>query len=140
MRSKGGVLVGVIAVAAMAVILSAPGVIQAQSKAIKANIPFGFYVGDTKLPAGTYMVRMHGDTMQITDDAGHIASVLSNAILNRDLDRESRMVFNRYGETWFLSEVRWQEYGAARGLNRTPGELELARTLPVQRVVARLTR
>ena len=89
----------------------------AQTFTVRANIPFDFIVGSTTMPAGEYRF----DTLS-HQGAGHIQSV----DLHRDvvvtfepatLPVGSNMapvslIFNRYDNTYFLSEVR-DGYAAA---------------------------
>jgi len=79
---------------------------------LKVDIPFSFRAGNTLLPAGSYRItRMteYGNTLQIEREKKAI--MLS---VNRwQLERSSvpKIVFQRYGDTYFLSQVwmtdRW---------------------------------
>jgi len=77
---------------------------------IRAKIPFSFYVQETKLPAGTYLLKMMDNTdlnvMQI-ESADYEFSVmfpvdaaqLSNAPANTEL------MFHQYGNDEYLSRI-----------------------------------
>jgi hypothetical protein len=77
-------------------------------KTFKFVVPFDFYAGAVLMPAGEYTIAQAASTRatQIYDRAGHVTSILpiegrSSAISN------NRMVFNRYGNMTFLSEIQW---------------------------------
>jgi hypothetical protein len=88
--------------------LAAAGTASAQDHAAKANIPFGFYVGNTWLPAGTYT---------LTSDAGNPAEIfihngdgkVSMLTLGHADDNQPagthKLVFKKYGDQYFLHEV-----------------------------------
>ena len=134
--AKGRVLLGVLAATLAVGILSNPVPVEAQSLAMRVNIPFAFHVGRETLPAGIYIVRNVSDALWINDGNGHTAVVLTNAIKNRAAGVENQIVFNRYANDYFLSEARWSGYGAARGLMKTRFELELATAMSPQPVLA----
>ena len=79
----------------------------AQSGAGKADIPFGFYVRDTPLPAGSYTVReasTPGILQIVNNETGN--SIVVMAPPNRSGDTsDSKLVFNKYGNRYFLSEL-----------------------------------
>ncbi|HLQ75709.1 MAG TPA: hypothetical protein VK210_00040 [Terriglobia bacterium] len=108
---------------------------QAQSVAMRVNIPFDFQVANRKLPAGTYTVARSGEAIQISDSNGHSAFVLSNAVPNHAVNGESQLVFNRYGDEAFLSEVRWNGYLSARELVKADSETALAKVPSTPKVL-----
>ena len=97
-----------------------------QSLRLRVEIPFAFLAGEKALPAGTYIVERRGDAIHIFDGNGHAAYTLAHAVANRAVGGEDALVFNRYGETHFLSEVRWSDYANARRLVTSPEERKLA--------------
>ena len=72
---------------------------------VLAKIPFAFQVGGYRLPPGIYSLRTAGDFLWIK---GHSDSVVM--VINREPSRgpssSSAVVFHRYGENYFLREVR----------------------------------
>lgn len=107
------------------------GLAQAQSTGLRVYIPFEFTVGDTVLPAGTYEVWRNGtsESISISDRTGHSAFTLTNSIRNRSGNpEESSLVFNVYGNRYFLGEIRWGGYGNARLLPKSKVEMEMAKT------------
>ena len=75
---------------------------------MKVNIPFAFCAGDTKLPAGQYLLST------ITPDRGIRFATIDgrhNALVNTlpnypsNPSENSRLVFRRYGNVYFLEQV-----------------------------------
>ena len=94
-------------------VLTSVGSAQAQTLADTArfNVPFDFAFGETKLPAGKYTIRRampsSGDTMlSITDRDGHWkAIVLSHATMKLRPNTKATLVFHRYGDRYFLTQI-----------------------------------
>lgn len=108
---------------------------QAQSLAYKltANIPFDFSVSGKKLPAGKYWIgraiQSSGDTIvQIRSTDGH-ENISRLTIPRNTLNpmEHGALVFHRYGEQYFLSEI-WPAGGlTGRVLPKSRAERELQR-------------
>lgn len=77
--------------------------------AVRANIPFEFAVGGVTLPAGTYQFETHnpGRALGIWSAQERTWTlVLANpAYPRKPADSAAKVVFNRYGDRYFLSEV-----------------------------------
>ena len=106
----------------------------AQTVRVRANVPFNFTVGNKTLPAGMYSIRTIGDrgmtTLLVQAQDGHSSIMTnSNAAENLKPADKSKLVFNRYRDQYFLSEI-WVA-GVSRGhrLPKTSREKELARDL-----------
>ncbi len=76
----------------------------AQVPALKANIPFDFTVGNTWMPAGEYTITAPIQEVLLLRTAGHSASVVSSEN-NAESKSGSKLVFDRYGNQYFLHEV-----------------------------------
>ena len=80
---------------------------------VEANIPFKFMVGDTSLPAGKYTIKRVDDqdpsTLEIrsADDSIAVAFLTESSQANR-IPTKSELVFDRYGNQYFLSQI-WTE-------------------------------
>jgi hypothetical protein len=122
------------AVVATVVVLSVPSVVTAHSVAMKVSIPFEFQVGNQTLPAGKYLVQKIGDSLRISDRAGHSANAITNAVSGKSTGDKTQLVFNQYGRRFFLSEARWEGYMAGRGLAKSKAEIELAKVMTAERV------
>ena len=94
------------AVALMAALVSA----HAQtSRQIVADVPFDFAVGGKSLKAGEYSVKRFttsGDTVLISNKASHESVVrITNTIQSGIVPKQAKLVFHRYGQRYFLSEI-----------------------------------
>jgi hypothetical protein len=80
-----------------------------QSTQAVAKVPFEFIVGEKTLPSGKYIVRRISDTnaaLRIQSADGKDSAVrLTDQIFPKMNKTQARLVFHRYGERYFLSEV-----------------------------------
>jgi hypothetical protein len=106
-----------------------------QAKArLVANVPFEFMVADKMLGAGEYRVTsidQSGDTIAITNAQGDNAIRLSMSRERKDRDRAAKLVFHRYGSTYFLSQVWTAGEATGRELPRSKQERAIERELKV---------
>ena len=83
------------------------GFASAQDHSAKANIPFGFYVGDTWLPAGTYTLSANSGNPNVvfihTGDSK--VSLLSVGHRDDPQPGSHQLVFRKHGDKYFLHEV-----------------------------------
>jgi hypothetical protein len=83
------------------------GNVSAQENAVQVTIPFNFAVGNTVLPSGTYIVTSENPQMVLIRNKDHW-KLASMALINQGDDRyagEGKLVFNRYGNEYFLSGI-----------------------------------
>jgi hypothetical protein len=96
-----------------------------------AIIPFDFTAGKATLKAGTYMITgSTGSALRIRSADGK-TTVLINAPLtvgSRDYKAGERLVFNRYGNEYFLTQV-WLTVESGRQLFPSKAESAAAREL-----------
>jgi hypothetical protein len=96
------------------------------------NIPFTFVAGNATLPAGEYRVqKLDGNSAVVLircSDASASAMVLSNAAQAKETQTQSKLVFKRYDNRYFLSQV-WTA-GSIRGreLLKSQAEKEIAQS------------
>jgi len=117
-----------------------PATAQAQP-VLRVNVPFEFYFATERFAAGSYVIARVGqtDVIRLWDEKKHSAITLTIAAgLSPGDPGKSWVIFNRYGDTYFLSEVRWREYGP-RALPKSAAEVEVARNIARQRVIATTT-
>jgi len=108
----------------------------AQSLALRVQVPFSFYVGTSELPAGNYLVQRLGETVRVSDDKGRVAAVITNASKSPSARGvEDQLVFTAYGSSYFLSEVRWRNYSDGRALVKSKMETDIAKNFDRGRVV-----
>ncbi|HET6977559.1 MAG TPA: hypothetical protein VFI24_14610 [Pyrinomonadaceae bacterium] len=77
---------------------------------IRANIPYAFVVHNTTLPAGTYVVTVAETTdlkvLEIRSADNKLAVLFDTEPVNATrVARTSELVFDRVGDTYFLSQV-----------------------------------
>ena len=83
---------------------------QTRSRQIRADIPFDFVVGERTLTAGNYAVGTissnSNDAIAIrSSDNRQRAMRLTNAVTDNAKTKRARLVFHRYGNTYFLAQV-----------------------------------
>ena len=122
-RMKGIVLAG-------AMLLCAGATAQAGDTLVKANVPFAFVVGDTRLPAGRYIVKVVSEDLHIwaiTSDKGQRGHqlVLVNTIpaWSRRTPTTPELVFDRFENQYFLARVA-PDGEDAREIPLTPAKME----------------
>jgi hypothetical protein len=98
--------------------------------ALRANIPFDFVVGDARMTAGAYhLVFLHPNVVRISS-ATAAAIVITNAATGSGPAETSKLVFNRYGSTCFLSTIWRSGYSQGNQLIKSRMEKEYARVRP----------
>ena len=107
---------------------------QAQSgRLIAANVPFNFTIKDRELPAGKYffaLVRFGGsDAVKIQSADGNLTAFALTRSANAKASQvEPKLVFNRYADKYFLSQVFGLEDSNTQQLARSRDERRLANT------------
>jgi len=93
-----------------------------------ADIPFAFTVANHTVPAGHYNVTRLGETtLRISSPHGQGTVVLTHAVAGKAPESKGKMVFHRYGESYFLSEVWVADNGTGRKIFQSRAEEKLAR-------------
>jgi len=107
---------------------------QLSEERIMVNIPFDFAVGETKLPAGKYTLRRiistsSADQLLIQNAETRVDMRTGITSPNRasEVQRESKLIFNRYGEQYFLSQVWMAGSDTGRDLFQSRNERNLAK-------------
>ena len=77
---------------------------------VRADIPFDFVVGTKTLPKGTYTVELHDSIHNVLivqgQDNGETAFAGSIRVSAEDIeDNSPKLIFHRYGDQYFLSQV-----------------------------------
>lgn len=77
---------------------------------VTAQIPFEFNVADQTLRSGQYQLNRAnsaGDVLEVRDTAGKSRTMrLTSPVIAKDQhDKGAKLVFHRYGSTYFLSQV-----------------------------------
>lgn len=131
MKTRALVMAGMMALTAMAF----TRVAQAQEP-LAVNIPFDFVAGNTQLPAGEYMLKVWAPTHSLIlisrKDSTASAFINTNAAAASEPQSESKLIFNRYGDRYFLSQVWEQGYSQGRQLLKSAREKEMAQTAKIE--------
>jgi hypothetical protein len=93
------------------------------------NVPFDFTAGKATLKAGTYSIRRtNGTALQIRSEDGSITAFVNAPLTlgSRDYKAGERLVFNRYGDEYFLTQV-WLSVDSGRQLYQSTREEKTAR-------------
>jgi hypothetical protein len=118
-RSTFGALMTLIVAFAIAV-----PVVHAQSQIIlKANVPFGFNVGSTYMPAGSYEVlKLNASATLIETWDGHNRAIALFNPAGPSKTDETKLVFQKYGDRYVLSQI-WTSL-SGQGLEAPKSDLE----------------
>jgi hypothetical protein len=107
---------------------------------IAVNIPFDFAVGQTKLPAGNYTLRRivlpssyDRLVIQSADGRGDSHTGMTRPNRTTEVQKQSNVVFNRYGDQYFLSQVWMAGSDTGRDLFQSRNERNLAKELKLAR-------
>jgi hypothetical protein len=95
-----------------------------------ADIPFEFSIANKVMPAGHYDVaRVAGQLLVRCYSArANVFAPTNNLGGGPDENTPSRLIFNKYGDKYFLAEVWWPpDSGYGAGLVRSRDEREIAR-------------
>jgi len=111
----------------LCVITAAPA--YSQAKQLKANIPFSFIADGKTLPAGTYRIdcmrKDPGVLVLQEQNSLDTAVVFTMPVESSVMQEQSKLVFNRYGEEYFLAQILY----AGRSLGRELSESRVERTI-----------
>ncbi len=78
----------------------------AQSKGVRADVPFAFTVGNQLLPAGTYTIKTESEGLIAIKNHDKPIAVLT--LVDRDgakPQNPGKLLFRKYGNQYFLSEI-----------------------------------
>lgn len=98
------------------------------------TIPFNFYVSGKTLPAGQYLVgrstqtSTEGLALRGTDGRAGVFA-LTRGIQTEDVQQQSKLVFRRYGDQYFLAEIWTSGRSMGRELPSSRRERSIAREI-----------
>ncbi len=114
----------ILSVLAVLVLCAAAPLALAQGKA-SANIPFEFSVAGKAMPAGNYEISKPSQfTILVQNRDNHEAAIATTISAEEVARGEGRLVFHKYGDTYFLNEV-WSAGGAGKQLPTSKLEKEM---------------
>lgn len=118
----------VIALFSLSVMLSVAAFSSSVRFSAKGKIPFAFSVGNQTLGAGDYTIKTpaRGSVIVIRcKDCREVTNVITNDALARQDVTQTKFVFRRYGNQYFLAGI-WiagESYGRELSPSRTEREL-----------------
>lgn len=97
-----------IALSSLLLLFTVSSVFAQSDRQTVVNIPFSFVVGDKALPAGKYIIRRNrrdSDTAWVITrkDGGANVVILTIPARSNDTQQDSKLVFHRYDDLYFLS-------------------------------------
>jgi hypothetical protein len=105
--------------------------VNAADNAITAYVPFNFYAGATVMPQGAYRVDEVGKSGVVALNTMHAAkAITTHHLIGKSVEEPPRMVFHRYGDTYFLAEVWAGDGSNGHALKLSPREKEIAQGGP----------
>jgi hypothetical protein len=117
------VAAAVIAVASLAPASRAQTAIQ-----LRANVPFAFQFGSHHYPAGSYTVKsLSEDFVLLSSKAGRGVGMVENSY--GKAPATGKLVFNRYGNHYFLEEIWAPNTGTHLECIKTSAERQISREL-----------
>ena len=99
-----------------------------------AYIPFAFVVAGHTLPPGHYVINRLNDDLGIHDGDNQGVFVPTHTAQRPASESTSKIVFHRYGDTYFLAEVWVSGFSTGRVLYPSRAERELAVSRPEREV------
>lgn len=97
---------------------------------VRANIPFDFVVGTKTLPSGTYTVTRHEtsqNALVVRGQENGEVYVHSLTVAAEDTeDNSPKLIFNRYGDQYFLSQAWSGARLAGHKITKSERERELS--------------
>ena len=92
----------------------------------RVDIPFDFSVGAKKFPAGVYNItRVNQEKIILrlsSADGREAINIVTNSIQARETPKTSKLIFHRYGETYFLYQIWESEEVQGRQLAKSQTE------------------
>lgn len=107
-------------------LLAASAAIGQTLGSVVADVPFSFVVAGRQFPAGHYTVTVASDFCLWISDSQHSGTYVPIHDSVRSTSEGTKLVFHRYGDTYFLSAVWMSGRTIGRELYRSRAEKEAA--------------
>jgi hypothetical protein len=88
-------------------VFAAVGNVSAQDHAVKASVPFHFTVGTKMLPPGSYTITsdIASPKVVVIRNGEQNIAILSSVYADGNDSKKNVLVFNKYGDQYFLHEI-----------------------------------
>ena len=103
---------------------------------MRVTIPFDFTVGRAVLPAGEYEIRNQAviqNQVLFSRAGGPGTFVVGYSVQRSSATEKSTLVFNRYGDTYFLQSIWPASDAVGLGMTKSKAETEFAKTASTRR-------
>jgi len=93
-----------------------------------ADIPYAFRIGDKLVPSGSYLFQVSGSGIVVREEGGRLvaASLITNPASRGIPPERGELVFNRYGNEYFLASVWTPDSKEGRSMIKTKREKSVA--------------
>jgi hypothetical protein len=99
----------------------------------EVKIPFDFSVSNKTFPAGVYSVtRVNPEKIMLrlsSEDGGEAINIITIPVEANEYPKTGKLIFNRYGETYFLSQIWESDEIQGRQLVKSRTERSVERDL-----------
>lgn len=111
---------------------------QSESRNIRVNIPFDFNIGLQRFSAGEYsLAPLLSNTTLLRNRNGQVlTSIATNSVESRRVSSSVKLIFNRYSERYFLSQIWEAGNEVGREIPKSPAETEVAGEYSPENTVA----
>jgi hypothetical protein len=110
-------------------LLAAASMYAQGSQKLTVQIPCGFHVGSSTLPSGEYTVdtdAAQGIVRLRSADSKSAVMILSLPVQAPGAPSQGKLIFNKYGDDYFLSQVWKSGDTMGRELRKSRREIEVA--------------
>ena len=127
-------LTGLVLLLAVAAPLHAGSILNHE---MTVSVPFGFIAGDKSLPAGDYSVQVNPErgSVVLRQEGQDPLMILTNRKESRSAPQRGKLVFQRYGTSFFLAEIWSQDNATGETLAPSAREKELARNKQPEQIL-----
>ena len=118
-------LIGALGVA----LFAAVSIYAEMSPKLIVQVPFGFHIGNSILPPGEYTVYTQpgpGLVRLSSADRKSSVTILSNAVQAFPAPEDSKLIFTKYGDDYFLSRIWVAGSDTGNELTKSRREREVA--------------
>jgi len=100
---------------------------------VAVTVPFDFSVNGKAMPAGDYTIEAvqiaGSQAVRLIDRKGQVVATVATRAVQGRFQRESRLVFHRYGDQSFLAEIWTLGEKTGHRLSPSRAETEVARNI-----------
>ncbi len=135
MKTKDYML-GTLLAATLLVLVTTMAQAQMATDTVKVNIPFSFNIGPQTFPAGDYTLKpLLEHAVLLRNASGRtMANVTYKSVESRESQKATKLVFNGYGDQYFLAQIWRADDNIGGELVKSAAEIEIAKRTPTQQI------